>query len=388
MSGVGESRTFDIAILGGGLAGLSLALRFASGPLSNRRILIVDPEPKDRNDRTWCFWVKEPTPFDSLCRMRWDRLHFVDSTTERIFDAVPYHYSMLRGLDFYRYAQAELARLPCLIHLLGEAVDLQDELEAASFSVNGERLSASWVFDSRYKVEDFFQGSPHEPLVLQHFLGWEVEAEKPVFNPAVATLFDLRAPQPAGLGFFYILPYSPHRALVEYTQFSQRRLEAEAYRQALKAYLADTFQAGPYNILEEETGVIPMTARQMPRRMGQRILAIGTRGGRVKPSSGFAFTRIQKDSEAIVASLLRNGHPFDIRPDPARFRLYDAMLLDVLIHSPAYARSTFLALFTRNPARRLLTFLNEESTFSEDLGLMASVPVRPFLRALLRQIGA
>jgi hypothetical protein len=46
--------------------------------------------------------------------------------------------------------------------------------------------------------------------------------------------------------------------------------------------------------------------------------------------SGYAFTRIQDDSAAIVGSLLRLGHPFDVPPDSPRYQLYDAILLDLM----------------------------------------------------------
>ncbi|MEJ7660649.1 MAG: hypothetical protein WKG07_14055 [Hymenobacter sp.] len=40
--------------MGGGAAGLSLAYYLAQEPrLANERILLIEPEPKDQNDRTW-----------------------------------------------------------------------------------------------------------------------------------------------------------------------------------------------------------------------------------------------------------------------------------------------------------------------------------------------
>jgi lycopene beta-cyclase len=43
---------YDFILAGGGLAGLSLACHLANSPLRDRSILIVDPDTKERNDRT------------------------------------------------------------------------------------------------------------------------------------------------------------------------------------------------------------------------------------------------------------------------------------------------------------------------------------------------
>ena len=68
--------TYDFAILGGGAAGLSLALELVKSQLGNKSILIVEKDAKDSNDRTWCFWADQPTPYDVIARKVWPRLRF------------------------------------------------------------------------------------------------------------------------------------------------------------------------------------------------------------------------------------------------------------------------------------------------------------------------
>ena len=58
--------TYDYAILGGGAAGLSLALALVRSPLKAGSILIVEKDAKNTNDRTWCFWSDVPTPLDRI----------------------------------------------------------------------------------------------------------------------------------------------------------------------------------------------------------------------------------------------------------------------------------------------------------------------------------
>jgi lycopene beta-cyclase len=125
-----------------------------------------------------------------------------------------------------------------------------------------------------------------------------------------------------------------------------------------------------------------MTDYKFKRRLGRRVLAIGTQGGRVKPSSGYAFMRIQHDSQAIVHSLIVNGHPFDLPPDPPRRRFYDALLLQILAEQSGQAKPVFEQLFRKNPIARIFRFLDERSSMWEDIQLIASLPSQPFLKAL------
>ncbi|HAO50811.1 MAG TPA: lycopene cyclase, partial [Runella sp.] len=59
-------QNYDFIIAGGGLAGLSLAYYMNQTVLRDKSILIIDQDTKSQNDRTWCFWEKDPqSPFDS-----------------------------------------------------------------------------------------------------------------------------------------------------------------------------------------------------------------------------------------------------------------------------------------------------------------------------------
>ena len=112
--------------------------------------------------------------------------------------------------------------------------------------------------------------------------------------------------------------------------FSTSLLPRVSYAHALNDYLQNRLKVGHFRVVDEEFGVIPMTDLPFPRRLGRRIMAIGTRGGRVKPSTGYAFSRIQRDSQAIVRSLLATGNPYHIPSDSLRHRFYDILMLEVM----------------------------------------------------------
>ncbi len=376
--------TFDYAILGGGAAGLSLALELVHSSLSGRSILIVEKDAKNTNDRTWCFWPDVPNPLDGIVFHTWPNLRIRGENFDRTFEIHPFRYVMVRGLDFYNYARGELMQHNVtIVRGVGE---VQDGKDAARIRVEGKEYEAAWAFDSRLRTTDIVQAPLRYNYLIQHFKGWEIQTESAVFDPHTATLFDLYTPQRGGVTFFYVLPFSARYALVEYTVFSQEVLPDGDYDQALQDYLHRELGLVDYRILKEERGVIPMTDHPFPRRLGERILAIGTRGGRVKPSTGYAFARIQRDSRRIVDSLVRHSHPFAIRPDPRRYRFYDALLLEVLKGDPFAGRRVLSAIFARNPVQRVLRFLDDGSSLGDDLLIISSCPLWPFLEALGREV--
>ncbi len=376
---------YDFIFAGGGCAGLSLAYAMSQTEFRDRAMLIIDPVVKAYNDHTWCYWSREPSPFDALAYRTWDRIAFIAAGFAREFDLAPYRYRMVRGLDFYRHTREALTALPNVDFLRGEVERVVDaagpEKQRAEVLVNALTFTGDWVFDSRYRATEYRPLTRRYHYLTQHFLGWEIETAAPVFDPATPRMFDFRTPQRGAMRFVYVLPYDARRGLVEYTLFSKDLLPLAEYEDALRAYIADVLGAREYRILEEERDLIPMTEHPAERRAGQRVLNIGTRGGRVKASTGYAFLRIQRDAAAIIRSLRARGHPFHLPAPPRRYRTFDAILLDILQYHGDLGQTAFTAMFRNNPLDRLFRFLDEEGDVYENLRLMASVPSWPFIRA-------
>ena len=373
---------YDYVLAGGGAAGLALAYHLIQSPLGERSMLIVDPDAKERNDRTWCFWTAHPTPFDRIVYRRWDRLLFASDRLERRFELAPYQYQMIRGIDYYRLIRQALAGRPNVTLLRARVERIEDGAAEARVIADGRTYGATWVFDSRFAASGFQPASGRYRHVWQSFRGWLVEAAAPAFDPGVVTLFDLRTPQRGAMRFFYVLPLSERQALIEHTLFSPQLPAEEEYEQALSSYVERVLGVASYRIVEREAGLIPMTDRPFPRRAGQRVMNTGTRGGRVKATTGYAFLRIQRDSAAIVASLLRHGHPFAVPASPARYRVFDALMLEILCRQGGDCHEIYSALFAANPIRRVFRFLDEEGSWWENLRLVATLPPGPFVGAV------
>jgi lycopene beta-cyclase len=377
----GESPTYDFLFAGGGLAGLSLAWNLVRGPFPGARILLLDKEPKNQNDRTWCYWSDAPGDFDSLAVKTWAEMHFDHPAGSLRIPLRAYRYRMIRGLDFYQFLTGELAKHSGVKWEYGDIQSVADVLDGAEAVLDGKRFRGRWAFNSLVRPDDVPAGNGRYIFLKQHFLGWEVVISQDAFDPSAFTLFDFRTPQSGAMRFFYILPVSYRRALVEYTLFSERILPEAEYTSALEFYLRDVLHVPQYEIAAREFGVIPMTDYPFPRRLGAHILAIGTRGGRVKPSTGFAFRRIQADTANIVRSLERFGDPFHIPPDPISHRWYDTTMLRIMYAHPERMGDILLGMFRQNPVERVFRFLDEDIGRLETVRLFATMPTMEFLLA-------
>jgi lycopene beta-cyclase len=351
-----------------------------SGQFSNKQILLIDREPKTRNDRTWCFWEEGGSFFESIVYRKWPQVDFLSDTYSAALEIAPYEYKMIRGKDFYQYCFAEINRHPQIEMIYAEIGECAVDEQGTTLVLNQERyqLPPAVVFNSVYRP------GISRLNVLQHFKGWVIETAEPVFDPGKASLMDFRVHQQEGTTFAYVLPFDPHRALVEYTLFTPQLLAPEQYDLELKNYIREFLKIAEYTVKEEEFGIIPMTDEKFPVHR-QGVIHIGTAGGQTKASSGYTFQFIQKQSDQIIEMLLKGESLTQLKRAPWRFRFYDNTLLYILYHKTLPGRNIFSTLFKKNKATQVLKFLDNESTLREELGIITSLPTWPFLKAALKQ---
>jgi len=380
-------KSYDIIIVGSGASGLSLATHLSLSPLRDRSILIVDKDAKDQNDRTWCFWANRTTLFDDIVYRSWNQLQVLGDHFQNILDLQEYRYKMIRGIDFYRFARHRASECPHVEFLCGNVERIRDGDQHANVVVDGQEYTGTWVFDSRFNWSTFKPDLTHYHVIKQQFKGWEIEMGGQPFNPEVATFFDFRTSQNDGTHFLYMLPISNHYALVESVLCTKTPDRWERCDRALQDYLHSILGITSYSILREEQGINPLTDWRFPRRLGKHIMAIGNHGGMVKPTTGYAFLRIQEDSSAIIRSLLTVGHPFRIPSSPRRYRYFDAVMLEIMSQHAERIEPIFLSLFKHNTTKRIFRFLDETASFGENALMMPSLPPQLLWQALL-QLGA
>jgi lycopene beta-cyclase len=374
-----SSNNFDYIISGMGCAGLSLAVQMSNAGLTRgKRILLVDRERKERNDRTWCFWETGPGPFEDIVFRRWDHAWFHSNRFSKLLDLAPYSYKMIRGIDFFSYCLQEVQKDPAFTILHADVQSVGTDEQGGFCVADGKHYRARCVFNSVLFHEPKVGGDEH--YLLQHFKGWIIETDQPFFRISEATLMDFRPNQCHGTTFVYVMPFSPTEALVEYTLFTSALLEQKDYDKGLEEYLRNTLGLHAWDVKDEEFGIIPMTNHRFRRREGA-LLNIGTAGGRTKASSGYTFRFIQKDTAAIVASLVRSGEPFGAMHGYSRFDWYDSVLLNILANSILPGDEVFTDLFQFNEPDRILRFLDNETSLTSEFKILTSLPQWPFMKA-------
>ena len=378
--------TYDYIITGGGAAGRSLLCHLLQSPLRGKSILLIDREHKQENDRTWCFWEKEPGFFEDIVFHSWDQLWVHTGGMSRLMPIAPYTYKLIRGIDFYRFTDEMIDRLPNVERLYAPVEQIDNTPNGVLVRAGGQEFRAAWCFNSI-----FFGNIDKEQVhyLDQHFRGWFIQTQQPVFDPGQATLMDFRLPQLEETRFLYVLPYSPTEALVEVAIFSNQHLSCEAYDDILRQYIQTHLpQAGGYTIQQAESGNIPMTDHDF-RRMDGRIVHLGMAGGDTRASSGYTFFNIQRRSARLVQQLTLSGAPAASEPRARqRARFYDHLFLRVLEKGYYPGDELFGRLFSRNRSSQVLSFLNAETTLLQELRLTASLPKWPFLRALFGSVAS
>jgi len=373
-------RHFDYIIAGAGCAGRSLAVRLLPYlKASNKRALLVDHVAKKENDKTWCFWEKQPDIFEPVVCKKWDHLSFSSSITHQELNIYPYQYKMIRAIDFYAHTDQLLAENEHITVLLGNVETLYSKKEQVCASINGENYTADYAFSSIPKVQQ--QEPARYQYLLQHFMGWVIETDADLFDAERATLMDFNTDQHPGTAFVYVLPLSSKRALVEYTVFSEQLLDKEAYVDALKTYIGQQLPCDHYQITAQEYGIIPMSDHPIQSQQG-RVVYLGTAGGFTKGSTGYTFRFIQKHTAAIVDQLLKSGKPDVPAIFPKRFLTYDATLLHLLGSGRLSGEEIFSAMFKKNKATQILKFLDNETSLLEELRIFKTLNIPEFARAL------
>ena len=371
---------YDYIIAGSGGAGLSLAFFLNNSVLKKKKVLILDKESKNDNDRTWCFWSKNNSPFQQLVHHQWSRLQFRDHSKSKTFDLKDLSYQLIRSSDFYRFIKEKIQCNPNFTWKQATISGIRSIGNKAVVTTNIGSFEGSIVFNSA--LNSTVKNTSFHYL-LQHFKGWVIESPKEVFDSKCMTLMDFGIDQKDATRFMYVLPFSSTSALVEFTVFSKQLLPTSEYNSQLESYIRNRLGLNQYNITEEEFGVIPMTDQPFDTKMAPNVINIGTIGGAVKPTTGYAFTRFVERSKQIVDQLVDN----QLISDPirkARIDFYDTLLLSILTHEPQYASTIFTDLFMKNDIHAILKFLDEQSNWLNEAKLFSTLPKAPFFRAIYR----
>ena len=375
---------YDYIITGSGASGLMLAYRMANDSFfDNSSILIIDKEKKNSDDRTWCFWENGEGEWDELLHKSWDKILFESNTYKNTIPLQSYAYKMLRSGVFYDKLWNFINTKNNIRFIEDTVVNIEGSEDGAIVETLKSKYFTTKLLNSidlnkKYTLQKKY------PVLLQHFCGWFIETDKNLFDDSIATFMDFTVDQKRNTRFMYVLPISPNKALFEYTLFSKEVLTKEEYESELLKYLAIK-SITEYTITEIEQGVIPMTSYKFWKQNSKNILHIGTIGGWTKASTGYTFKNTSKKTIQLIA-FLKEENDFTHFRKKTRFWWYDLLLIDVLSSYNHLGSKLFSTLFKRNSLKNVFRFLDEETSFIEDLRIMLSMPPLRFIKALFRRV--
>lgn len=371
---------YDYIICGAGCAGLSLAYRLCDDYFSNKKILLINKEAKVTNDRTWSFWTDVPHIFEKIVHKKWSRINFYGSSDLPKLVTAPYTYQMIRGIDFYEFTLDKITKCSHIDIIYDEIRDIKDSGSKVIVTTTSGQFTTGQAFDSivkKYPIED-------KLFIWQHFKGWVIECQKDCFDQDTATFMDFRIDQKEDIRFVYVLPYSPRKALIEATVFSNKIEESNFYDDILKDYCEQYLNLKRYKIIDEEMGAIPMTTAKFTENKSENIIPIGTLNDTVKPSSGYAFTRIQKETDEIY-NQLKSIHKAKGIHKNRKYIAFDKTFLNVLLTKKESGRKVFSLFFERNKVKQIFKFLDEKTSLWEEIMLFKTLPIWSFTKAFIEE---
>ena len=379
------SNQFDYIIIGSGLAGLQLALSLSRDEcFQNKKIALLDKSSKTENDKTWCFWEQGEGKWESIIHKSWSAGEVITSNKQIDFQLEPYRYKMIRSIDFYNYVLAELNKISTVEFIHEEVIATEEKENAVTVSTPSQTYEAAHVFDSRIP-EEYFSNQQDYINIFQHFKGWMIETEEPVFSPDKFTMMDYRLKWKNSTSFTYVLPISPTKTFVEYTFFTPFITDETVYDEQLKTYIEKYLQLNQYKITGTEKGIIPMTNFPFHKYHSNRITKIGTAGGWVKASTGYSFKHTEKKIERLLKNIKENK-VFHLDLYNAKFQYFDKIFLKVLEEENEKGEWIFENFYEKNSIQQVFQYLDEETTMAEDLKIMGSLFSSAFIKAFFKSL--
>lgn len=368
---------------GSGLSALMTVYEMLlSGKFEDKSILLIDENAKKVNDRTWCFW-DEDNLFDEIVSKNWNQAIFANEKFNRVLELSPYQYKKINGLDFYELVFKKISEQKNIHFLNQKVVDFNELGNHCIVKTKEETFTCNKIFNSIFNPE-VVTAQTKFPLIHQHFIGWFIKSKEAIFTQNCATFMDFSVEQKGNTRFMYVLPTSSTEALLEYTLFSKNLLSKEEYESEIKKYI-ENLGITEYEIIEKEQGNIPMTCYPFWKHNTKNIVNIGSAGGWTKASTGYTFKNASKKTKALV-QFLKSESDFTKFHKRDKFWFYDLLLLDILSSKNELGSKIFSSMFKAGDSSVIFKFLDEETSFSEDLQVIWRCPKMVFVKALFGRI--
>ena len=352
-------KEFDYVIIGGGCAGLSLAYELEiNDRLKDKTLAIIETRKEYKRDKTWSFWKVFDHNFDDCVIKSWNNFTINTSESSHELTNKKFPYQSIDSGKFYNKIRSKLSAN-----------------SNVSFYKNFNEINSehSIIFNS------VFEKQVDKSRLWQHFQGIEIETPKKVFDEKIINLMDFNCDQRNDVHFFYTLPFSKNKALVETTWLSD--LEDQSlmdYDLQLENYIKNNLGIKDYKINFTEKGAIPLFYPSL--KNDNKVINIGSAGGMTRLSTGYTFLNIQEHSKYIVKNIDKI-YKVKIFNLGNKYQFLDKIFLRVLEKHPEKMPNIFLNMF-KVSSNTIIKFLSNKSNLIEDINIISKMPKLIFLKAL------
>lgn len=378
---------YDYIFCGAGASSSLLLLQLhKNGLLLEKKVLIIEPNTKTINDKTFCFWSEEneeiTVDLGEIISHKWDEVSLIHNQVQSL---APYQYNHISSIDLYNKIQS-LCLQANWFTFKAFVEEIKADEEGPFVIVNGYKIRSRYVFDSR--PPEYTSNHELAVHIYQSFVGWMIETEKDISDPNAFRFMDFEIEQEGFTQFVYVLPFSKNRALVEVTRFGAQVIEKEKCEAILHAYIVHNM--GTYTIQDKEFGCIPMSNVSIRTNPIPGVISIGARSYQIKPSSGYAFKNMYCHANQIVEmiknnNLLQGTKELNSEGRRGRFALYDNLLLDILKNKPTEGKHIFMSLLRRVEMPKVLRFLDEKTNIRDDISIFRNLPWGIFLSTFFKR---
>ena len=351
-------REFDYVIIGDGCAGLSLAYELdIHNKLTDKTLAIIEPREDYKRDKTWSFWRVNQHNFDDCVKNRWKEFSIKTNSGSKVIKCDQFPYESIDSGLFYDKIITRLKKN-----------------KNAEFFKNIKNLdiSNSFIFNSLPSLKENTKSN-----LWQHFHGVEIETEEDLFDEKIVNLMDFNCDQRNSVHFFYVLPYSKNKAMIETTWLSKEDSSLKDYDTQIKIYL-NNLGIKDYKINYREEGAIPLFYPMNKKE--ENKINIGTAGGMTRLSTGYTFLNIQEHSKYIRKNIenIKKVKVYDIGK---KYRFLDEIFLRVLKKHPEKMPNIFSKIFNSSYSTAI-KFLSNKSNIFEDISIILKMPKWIFIKSI------
>ena len=352
-------KDFDYIILGGGCAGLSLAYELdINKKLNDKTLAIVETRDIYKRDKTWSFWKVLDHNFDDCVIKSWNNFSVNTKIGSVEINNKEYPYQTIDSGLFYNKILDQLKKNKNIqFFKSSDQLNLDNSVIFNSIPPKNANLSNLW----------------------QHFKGIEIETSRDIFDDEIFNLMDFDCDQKDNVHFFYTLPFSKNKALIETTWLSNMKDKTlNDYDAQLEKYIKETLKINNYKINYQEEGAIPLFYPL--NKTEKNKINIGSAGGMTRLSSGYTFLNIQEHSKFIKNNIekIENLKIYHIGK---KYQFLDKIFLNVVKNNPDKMPKIFFDMF-KGSSKTVIKFLSNKSNILEDLSVILKMPKLIFIKEL------